>query len=69
MIKADQPATMMRDRVWQDSDLWAIYTRACLGQLLDHAADAALVDDPDVEALETDYVQAARPAPNMRGRR
>ena len=58
---------ILMDPVIQDSDLWAIYTRACLGQLLDHAAEAALVDDPDIEALEDDFVQQARPAPR-RGR-
>ncbi len=49
--------------VRQDSDLWAIYTRTCLGQVLEFSAKAALVTDPDVEAMEPGYTQAARPAP------
>ena len=53
----------------QDSDLWAIYTRACLGQVLDVTAKAALVDDPDLEARNANYVQPARPAPRRGARR
>ena len=65
-----QPSPFPRGRVVaQDSDLWAIYTRACLGQVLEHSAAAALADDPDLEALETGFTQAARPAPANRGRR
>ena len=54
---------MPRDRAEQDSDLWAIYTRTCLGMVLDFAEKAAMVEDPDVEAMEPAHVQPARPAP------
>ena len=54
----------------QDSDLWAIYARGCLGQLLTLNERAALVDDPEVEAVLPDHTQPARPAPRApRGRR
>ena len=52
----------------QDSDLWAIYTRACLGQLLEHSRKAALVVDPDVESMRKKFTQPARSAPAPRRR-
>ena len=53
----------------QDSDLWAIYARGCLGQLLEMNRNAALVNDPDIESLVKDHVQPARPAPRAPRRR
>ena len=53
----------------RDSDLWAIYTRTCLGQALSMSAKAALNEDPDVEATEPEHVQPARRAPGTKQRR
>ena len=50
----------------RDSDLWAIYTRTCLGRALKISAKAALNEDPDVEAAEPEHVQPARRAPGKR---
>ena len=50
----------------RDSDLWAIYTRTCLGQALKISAKAALNEDPDVEAAEPEHVRPARRAPGKR---
>ena len=44
-------------------DIWAIYTRTCIGQALEISREAALNEDPDIEATESAYVQGARPAP------
>ena len=44
-------------------DIWAIYTRTCIGQALEISREAALNEDPDIEATENAYVQRARPAP------
>ena len=53
----------------QDSDLWAIYARGCLGQLLELNGKAALVDDPDIESMVAGHVQPARAAPRPPRRR
>ena len=53
-------------RCSQDSDLWAIYTRQCLGQVLDMSSKAAMVVDPDIESLMPKHTQHARPAPRRR---
>ena len=53
----------------QDSDLWAIYTRQCIGQVLDCSSKAALCDDPDIESMEPEHVQPARAAPRRGGGR
>jgi hypothetical protein len=60
------PTNDRRDR--RDSDLWAIYTRTCLGQALNMSAKAALNEDPDVEASSKTHVQPARRAPGKKGR-
>ena len=50
----------------QDSDLYAIYTRQCLGQVLEMNRKAALVVDPDIESLMPKHTQHARKAPRHR---
>lgn len=49
-----------------DSDLYAIYTRQCLGQVLEMNRKAALVVDPDIESLMPKHTQHARKAPRHR---
>lgn len=53
----------------QDSDIWAIYTRTCLDKVLQHSAKAALNQSVDLESMEPDFTQPARPAPTHRPRR
>ena len=56
-------------RARRDSDIWAIYTRTCLGQSLEMSRKAALNVDVDIESTEKDHVQKARRAPATRGKR
>ena len=57
----DAPALLQVMGRW-DSDIWAIYTRVCLHQVLDFAQAATAVEDPDLEALNPSFTQAARRA-------
>ena len=63
------PAPSLGADASQDSDLWAIYTRQCLGQVLDYSGKAALCMDPDIESMEPSHTQPARPAPRRGGGR
>ena len=49
-----------------DSDIWAIYARRCVGQLLSYSRAAADCTDVDLEELIPSYSQPARPAQTRR---
>ena len=43
----------------RDSDIWAIYSRLCIHDTLDHIENATQVEDPDIESLNPGYAQPA----------
>ena len=43
----------------RDSDIWAIYSRLCIHDMLDHMENASLARDPDIESLNPGYAQPA----------
>ena len=57
------PVCLLARDVHRDSDLWANYTRACVGHTLEITAKAALNEDEDLESLLPGHTQPARPAP------
>jgi hypothetical protein len=43
----------------RDSDIWAIYSRLCIHDMLDHMEKATTARDPDIESLNPGYAQPA----------
>ena len=43
----------------RDSDIWAIYSRLCIHDMLDHMENATNARDPDIESLNPGYAQPA----------
>ena len=43
----------------RDSDIWAIYSRLCIHDMLDHMENASTARDPDIESLNPGYAQPA----------
>ena len=62
LFAANCPPALLQVMGRWDSDIWAIYTRVCLHQVLDFAQAATAVEDPDLEALNPSFTQAARRA-------
>ena len=62
LFAANCPPAVLQVMGRWDSDIWAIYTRTCLGQVLNFAEAAASVQDPDLEALNPAFTQAANRA-------
>ena len=62
IVDTDSGYCLPRLCVCRDSDMWAVYSRVCVGQSLAISARAALSTDEDLEAL-VGHVQPARAAP------
>lgn len=59
LFAANCPPAVLQVMGRWDSDIWAIYTRICLGQVLDFAEAASTIEDQDLEALNPAFTQAA----------